>query len=143
MAFLGFGKKENKEQKTDVNQSETSIPKKTEVTKKAVEPKTKKAPVSSGTSSVDYSSILINPRITEKAAIIAEEGNIYTFNVHPDANKKEVAKAIETIYKVKPVKVNIGQIKRKKVISRGKVGMKAGGKKAMVYLKEGDKIEFV
>ena len=91
----------------------------------------------------DYTDVLITPRITEKSTIISEENNVYTFNVHPDATKQEVSKAVENHYKVKPVKVNIAYIKRKRILRRGKKGMKAGGKKAMVYLKKGDKIEFV
>ena len=95
------------------------------------------------TSVTDHSNVLIKPRITEKATIIAEEGRVYTFNVHPDATKKEIAKAVEKNFKVIPIKVNVSPIKRKKVMRRGKIGMTAGGKKAMVYLKEGDSIEFV
>ncbi len=86
--------------------------------------------------------ILKAPRITEKASMAAE-ADVYTFEVAPSANKKEVEKAIFDIYKVKPVKVNILKIPRKAVMSRGIRGSKGGGKKAMVYLKKGDKIELI
>lgn len=81
-------------------------------------------------------------RITEKASLAADKGR-YTFNVKDDANKNEIKKAIKMIYKVTPIKVTITQIQPKTVIRRGKVGVKSGGKKAVVYLKKGDKIEFV
>jgi large subunit ribosomal protein L23 len=83
-----------------------------------------------------------NPRITEKASN-AFEKNVYTFNVEESANKEEIKKAIFSLYKVKPVKVNILHVPHKNIISKGKKGVKAGGKKAVVYLKEGDKIEFI
>jgi large subunit ribosomal protein L23 len=89
---------------------------------------------------------LQKPRITEKAAIVADKDNVYTFNIAPDATKLDVKKAIEKIYKVAPIKVAITKIPTKKVQvrgQRGKFGSKNGGKKAYVYLKKGDKIDFV
>jgi len=81
-------------------------------------------------------------RITEKAARSAEH-NAYTFNVATNANKNEIKKAIKMIYGVMPIRVTTTQIKEKIVFLRGKLGKKQGGKKAVVYLKKGDKIEFV
>lgn len=78
-------------------------------------------------------------RITEKSAIGAEKG-IYTFNVDRSANKSEIKKAIKMLYNVQPMKVNIVQITEKAVLRRGIEGTKQGGKKAVVYLKKGDKI---
>ena len=83
-----------------------------------------------------------NPRVTEKASF-AFEKNVYTFNVEASANKKEISKAIFSLYKVKPVKINIIPVPYKNIISSGKKGVKGGGKKAIVYLKEGDKIEII
>lgn len=81
-------------------------------------------------------------RITEKAAKQAVN-NAYTFNVSVDANKSEIKKAIKLIYGVAPIRVTTTQIKEKITFLRGKLGKKQGGKKAVVYLKKGDKIEFV
>jgi len=78
-------------------------------------------------------------RVTEKAALAAERG-AYTFNVEDNANKNEIKKAIKLIYGVMPERVTITQITAKKVVRRGKIGVKKGGKKAVVYLKKGDKI---
>ena len=87
--------------------------------------------------------IIKKPRITEKSGLQAENSAVYTFEVTEKANKKNIAKAINEIYKVMPVKVNIINLPAKKVFTRGKKGMKSGLKKAVVYLKKGDKIEFV
>lgn len=86
--------------------------------------------------------LIKNPRITEKASN-AFEHNVYTFDVTEDANKTEIKKAIFALYKVKPVKVNMIPVPSKQVVSRGKAGVKSGGKKALVFLKTGDKIELV
>jgi len=83
-----------------------------------------------------------NPRITEKASFNAEQ-NVYTFDISKSANKTEIKKAIFSLYKVKPVKVNVLTIPRKNIISKGKAGVRGGGRKALVYLKKGDKIEFI
>ena len=86
--------------------------------------------------------IIKNPRITEKASF-AQEQNVYTFDISAGANKTEIKKAIFTLYKVKPIKVNALRVQKKKIFSKGIKGVKGGGKKALVYLKAGDKIEFI
>ncbi len=94
------------------------------------------------TKEVKTNSVIKNPRMTEKASILSDKG-VYTFNVSVDATKNEIKKAINTLYKVNPTKVAIITIKKKTVFVRGKTGSKAGGKKAMVHLKKGDKITLV
>ena len=86
--------------------------------------------------------IIKNPRITEKASF-AQEQNVYTFDVSAKANKTEIKKAIFTLYKVKPVRVNVLPVPKKKTMIKGIRGSKGGGRKALVYLKVGDKIDFV
>lgn len=71
------------------------------------------------------------------------EQNVYTFDITKSATKAEIKKAVFTLYKVRPVKVNVLAVPRKKVMLRGRAGAKGGGRKAFVYLKEGDKIEFI
>ena len=86
--------------------------------------------------------IIKNPRITEKASFHAGQ-NVYTFDVTKPANKAEIKKAVFALYKVHPIKINVLNIPRKKIMSKGKTGVHGGGRKAFVYLKEGDKIDFV
>jgi len=90
----------------------------------------------------DASGVLLSPRVTEKAANATASG-VYTFNIHPSANKIQVKKAVEAIYKVAPVKVRIVKIPSKVVFRRRLKGKTAAGKKAYVYLKKGDSIEFI
>ena len=86
--------------------------------------------------------IIIAPRNTEKGAHLSAQG-AYLFNVTLGANKREVAQAIQTLYKVTPRKVTFAAVPRKRVITRGtnRVGHTARGKKAYVFLKAGDTIE--
>lgn len=86
--------------------------------------------------------IIQAPLVTEKGSLLAEKTNQILFRVRPDANKIEVKKAIETMFKVKVVKVRmtryLGKIRR---VGRS-VGRLPLWKKAYVTLKEGDKIDF-
>jgi len=87
----------------------------------------------------DIERIIVRPRVTEKATISAEN-NVYVFDVAVDANKIQIKEAIKHLYNVEAKKVNIVAIPARKIIYRGKSGVKARGKKAYVYLKDGDKI---
>ncbi len=91
---------------------------------------------------IDYSRILRTARITEKAAALAGN-NTYVFNVAPDATKTQIKNAVETIYKVSPLKIRTVAIAKKPVKSRKirKTYYKGGGKKAYVTLKKGDSIQ--
>ena len=86
--------------------------------------------------------IIKNPRITEIGSYAMEQ-NVYTFDVTKEANKTEIKKMIFTLYKVKPLKVNILPIPKRNITYKGKVNTRGSGKKALVFLKKGDKIEIV
>ncbi|BAT72220.1 large subunit ribosomal protein L23 [Thermosulfidibacter takaii ABI70S6] len=87
--------------------------------------------------------IIIRPVITEKSMRLKEEENKYTFEVHPKATKKDIKDAIEKLFNVKVEKVNTINMKPKvkkrwgREIQKGK-----HWKKAIVKLREGDRIEF-
>jgi large subunit ribosomal protein L23 len=90
--------------------------------------------------------ILREYRVTEKAADLAANLNQYTFEVAPEANRKEVARAVAKMFNVEVTKVNILNKKPKLKIDRmrrGRPGTRGGHKKAIVTLKEGDAIELV
>lgn len=84
--------------------------------------------------------ILKAPQITEKATDLIKS-NQYVFKVFPQANKNEIKKAIGDLYGVDVIAVKIIKIpaKRRKL---GRIsGWRKGYKKAIVKIKEGQKIE--
>lgn len=87
--------------------------------------------------------VLLRPRLTEKAAVGADQNNVYVFEVKKEATKESVAASVKALYKVTPTRVRITMIPSKAVFIRGKKGVKSGGKKAYVHLKKGDKIELL
>lgn len=88
----------------------------------------------------DARSIIIRPIITEHS-YDAMEQNKYTFEVAKNANKVEIAKAIEELFNVKVVKVNTLNVKPKTKRVRVVEGLTRTWKKAVVTLKDGDSIE--
>ncbi|MEX0918054.1 MAG: 50S ribosomal protein L23 [Candidatus Paceibacterota bacterium] len=92
----------------------------------------------------NLSSVIVKPRITEKAMQKSEQ-NVYTFIVRRDATKHDVAEAITALYNVTPVKVNIVNKAPRQYISRrlGRTVSEKGMKKAYVYLKKGDSISLM
>jgi large subunit ribosomal protein L23 len=87
-------------------------------------------------------SVLKNPRITEKAANAAGMQS-YLFDVAFGATKSEIAKAFEAVYKHKPLKVNVVNVRRKSFFRRGKLGFGTMTKKAYVFLPKGVTIEIM
>ena len=84
--------------------------------------------------------ILIKPVVSEKSYHQITE-NRYTFKVHPDAHKTQIRQAVEELFDVKVVAVNIVKMPAKPK-RRGQIkGVRSGWKKAIVELKAGDKIE--
>ncbi len=85
---------------------------------------------------------IIKARNTEKA-IIATDKNKYVFNVSKNANKDNLYQEIVMKYKVNPLKINIVNTPAHTVTRRGRTGVVAGFKKAIVTLKKGDKIDTI
>jgi large subunit ribosomal protein L23 len=82
--------------------------------------------------------------LTEKATLLSEKHNKYVFRVSPRANKIQIKKAIETLFQKKVLSVNTCNYAGKKKRERTQnYGRKAHWKKAIVTLKEGEKIELV
>lgn len=88
----------------------------------------------------DVHRIINSPHTTEKSSNLKER-DIYVFKVQPEANKIMIKNAVQKLYGAPVEKVNIIKISAKKKLVRGKWGKKPGYKKAVVYLKKGEKIE--
>ena len=89
--------------------------------------------------------VIIEPVLSEKTNIARDlKCKKYTFRVDPRANKFDIAKAVVKLFKVRPVSVNVLNVKGKPKFSRGKggqiKGMTRNWKKAVVTLAEGDVI---
>ena len=84
--------------------------------------------------------VLKAPHITEKATDLAEN-NQYVFKVWPKSNKIEIKKAIKSIYGVDVLSVRIINIPSKKRRLGKTIGLKRGYKKAIIKIKQGQKIE--
>ncbi len=79
------------------------------------------------------------PILTEKATLIGQS-NKYMFAVSKNANKFQIKDAIERIYKVRVTGVSVMNVHPKKRRTRAVEGYRVSYKKAIVTLKEGDKI---
>lgn len=89
---------------------------------------------------MDARDIILRPVISEKSTGAMAE-NKYTFEVHPDANKSQVKKAVEEIFKVKVTKVNTINVEGKMRRYGKYMGKRPDRKKAIVTLAEGHSIK--
>jgi large subunit ribosomal protein L23 len=84
--------------------------------------------------------LIKQPHITEKATGLNLAGK-YVFVVKPSATKGEVKKAVKELYRVDATAVNIVNLPGKTRRYRGLPSKRSGSKKAIVTLKEGQKID--
>jgi large subunit ribosomal protein L23 len=85
--------------------------------------------------------VLLAPVVSEKSYAQIEESNTYSFRIHPDAHKTQVRQAVEELFNVKVVRVNISKVQAKPKRRGFHRGTKPGWKKAIVQLQRGDTIE--
>ena len=90
---------------------------------------------------MDVQDIVLRPRISEKGMAHVEGRNQYTFEVARNANKIEIAKAVEILFKVKVVKVQTMNFKGKSRRIGWVRGQTPAWKKAVVKLAEGNRID--
>jgi large subunit ribosomal protein L23 len=89
-------------------------------------------------------SVLKQVRLTEKSNKLSAELGQYTFEVSSNANKHQIAAAVESTFKVTVTRVNTQNYRGKNKRSRqGRPSVTSDYKKAIVTLKAGDKIELV
>ena len=84
--------------------------------------------------------VILSPVITEKATKLTEVNQVI-FRVTLDATKPQIAKAVETLFKVKVTAVNTVRVKGKKKVFRGTKYKRSDFKKAVVTLEEGHQID--
>ena len=90
---------------------------------------------------VDPHDILIRPLLTEKIASLREVKNCVAFMVKRQATRLEVQRAVEKVLKVRVECVNVMNVKGKRKRQGRFVGKRPDWRKAIVTLKEGEKLE--
>ena len=90
---------------------------------------------------MDMYKIVKKPLVTEKGTVMLSDGNRVTFKVHLNANKIEIREAVQKIFSVTVLQVNTQVVRGKRKRFGKSMGQSKTWKKAMVKLKEGDKIE--
>lgn len=91
---------------------------------------------------LDSYRILEKPLVTEKGTLMSERGNWVMFQVNHSANKVQIRQAVESVFKVTVLQVNTLTVKPKYRRFGRFTGKTKSWKKAMVLLKEGDRIDF-
>jgi large subunit ribosomal protein L23 len=82
--------------------------------------------------------------LTEKATLLSEKHNQYVFRVSPKANKLDIKRAVEDLFRKTVIEVKTANFAGKKKRERtANFGRRAHWKKAVVTLKEGDKLDLV
>jgi large subunit ribosomal protein L23 len=100
----------------------------------------------------DAYAVVLRPVVTEKSHRLMEDAGerrrrggtptrLYTFEVHPDANKIDVRKSVEKLFKVNVTSVNVQRVRGKPRRVGVHRGYKRGWKKAVVRLAPGQTIE--
>ncbi|MEX0817209.1 MAG: 50S ribosomal protein L23 [Gaiellales bacterium] len=84
--------------------------------------------------------VIIAPVVSEKSYSLIED-NKYSFRVHSKAHKTQIRQAVEELFDVKVEGVNVVQVRSKPKRRGMHRGKKPGWKKAIVQLREGDRIE--
>jgi len=134
-----FKKRKKKKEKEKPKRPVVVREEKKEEPKKVV-PEAEKPRVKRRKKPVETYKVLKIPHITEKATDLTKE-NKYIFRVWPQTNKKEIKKTIEDLYDVDVVSVRIINIPPKRRRLGRTLGWRKGYKKAIVRIKEGQKIE--
>ena len=90
----------------------------------------------------DPRNVLLEPVMSEKGFHLIQNG-VYTFKVHPNSTKPEIAQAVEAVFDVTVVKVNTLRRKGKRIRNNRSrhYGKRPDTKRAMVTLAEGESIE--
>ena len=86
-------------------------------------------------------SVLRAPRVSEKTARLQEVSNQYVFEVSNEATKADVKAAIEHLFNVKVLAVNVANIKGKSKAFRQRAGRRSDKRKAYVRLAEGQTLD--
>ena len=86
--------------------------------------------------------VLVEPRMTEKSARVADAHGQYLFRVLTDATKPEIKAAVEQLFKVEVASVTTAVVRGRTRRFRNTLGSTNAWKRAYVRLKDGFEIDF-
>ncbi|MBU1078333.1 MAG: 50S ribosomal protein L23 [Spirochaetes bacterium] len=88
----------------------------------------------------EFDKIILRPVVSEKCTFLQNSADVYCFEVHPDATKHDIKNALQKMYSIHIVHINMvninGKVKKRRFIE----GKKKDWKKAYVKLKKGEKL---
>jgi large subunit ribosomal protein L23 len=87
--------------------------------------------------------LIVAPRVTEKSTMIGDKHRQYVFRVLKSANKNQIKKAVELMFKVEVESVQVSNVKGKLKVFKQEPGKRSDWKKAYVKLKPGFDIDFM
>jgi large subunit ribosomal protein L23 len=90
---------------------------------------------------MDSLEIIKSPLVTEKLDALREETQTYAFEVDRRANKQQIREAIERLFKVHVEEVRTAIVRGKKKRLGQRIGQRPNWKKALVRLREGEKLD--
>ena len=147
MALFDFLKRKKEIQKSKEKSSDKAQDKKSEKSlvaekpKEVKEVKTQRPSYAKASKGKGFSyEVIKEPHISEKSTNLGQE-NKYVFKIYKNTNKPEIKKAVEGIYGVDVLSVNVIKIPKKKRRLGRTEGFRKSYNKAVVTIKEGQKIE--
>lgn len=141
MALLDFLNRKKEVEKAIVKKEKNKSEKQAEKVSVTKETSEKKQVSKSNKEVKGFSyEVIKEPHISEKSTNLSQE-NKYVFKVYKETNKPEIKKAVEGIYGVNVLSVNVIKIPKKKRRIGKTEGFRKGYTKAIVELQEGQKIE--
>lgn len=87
--------------------------------------------------------VLLEPRISEKSTMVADKNNQFVFKVANSANKEQIKRAVEMMFKVEVASVQVCIVRGKTKTFKNILGSRQNWKKAYVKLKPGFDIDFL
>lgn len=143
MSVFDYFKKEDKKPDPVKAKAPEAPPKPKPAVEKQPEAKKEPAPAATNLTKGELAALVLKaPHISEKGTFLSAQ-NQYLFRVASRANKPEIKKAVEALYKVKVTSVNIINRPPRPKSWQRKMGHQSGYKKAIVTLRAGDRIEII
>lgn len=87
--------------------------------------------------------VLLEPRVSEKSTMVADKHNQFVFKVAGTANKEQIKRAVELMFKVEVASVQVCNVRGKTKTFKNLQGSRQSWKKAYVKLKPGFDIDFM